>query len=89
MGGMPYLRSGPGFLLRMSLLHKRPQFQFLFGRRGPLLEFADLRQQAPVQRRRYAVRWNRLLANRFFAALSEAFEDVYASIKRGRNGQGS
>ncbi len=26
----------------------------------------------PVQRRRYAVRWNRLLADRFFATLSEA-----------------
>ena len=32
------------------------------------------------QRRRYAVRWNRLLADRFFAALSEALEDVYATI---------
>ena len=34
----------------------------------------------PVQRRRYAIRWNRLLAGRFFAALSEALEDVYATI---------
>ena len=30
-----------------------------------------------------------LLADRFFAALSEAIEDVYAMIRRGRNGQGS
>ena len=36
-----------------------------------------------VQRRRYAVRWNRLLADRFFVALSEAFEDVYATVKPG------
>jgi hypothetical protein len=43
----------------------------------------------PVQRRRYAVRWNRLFADRFFVALSEALEDVYATIKLGRNGQGS
>ena len=43
----------------------------------------------PVQRRRYTVRWNRLLADRFFAALSEALEDVYSTIWRGRNGQGS
>src|SRR4030065_32777 len=37
MGAMPYLRSDPGFLPRMSLRHKRPQFQFLFGRRDQLL----------------------------------------------------
>jgi hypothetical protein len=36
-----------------------------------------------------AVRWNQLLADRSFAALSEALEDVYATIARGRNGQGS
>ena len=41
------------------------------------------------QRRRYAVRWNRLLADRFFTALSEALEDVYATIRQGRIGQGS
>ena len=43
----------------------------------------------PVQRWHYAIRWNRLLADRFFAALSEALEDVYVTIWRGRNGQGS
>jgi hypothetical protein len=43
----------------------------------------------PVQRRRYAARWNRLSADRFFAALSEDLENVYATISRGRNGQGS
>jgi hypothetical protein len=43
----------------------------------------------PVQRPRYAVRWNQFLADRFFAALSEALEDVYATIWQGRNGQGS
>jgi len=32
---------------------------------------------------------NRLLADRFFVALLEALQDVYATIKRGRNGQGS
>jgi hypothetical protein len=42
----------------------------------------------PVQRR-YAIRWNRLLADNFFASLSEALEGVYATIWRGRNGQGS
>jgi hypothetical protein len=30
-----------------------------------------------------------LLADRSFAALSEALEDIYATIGRGRNGQGS
>ena len=46
-------------------------------------------QNGPVQRRLYAVPCNRLLADRFFAALSEAIEDVYATIRRCRNGQGS
>jgi hypothetical protein len=32
---------------------------------------------------------NRLLADRFFAALSEALEDDFARIGRGQNGQGS
>ena len=36
-----------------------------------------------------AVRWNQVLADRSFAALSEALEDLYAMMGRGRNGQGS
>ena len=32
---------------------------------------------------------SRLLIVRFFAALSEALKDLYATIRRGRNGQGS
>ena len=69
---------------------------------GSLVEFADglfaaqlnnallwFNACAIEQRRRYAVRWNRLLADRFFAALSEALEDVYATIRQGRIGQGS
>ena len=46
-------------------------------------------QNGPVQRRLYAVRCNRLLADRFFATLSEALEDVYAKIAQGRSDQGS
>jgi hypothetical protein len=38
----------------------------------------------PVQRRRYAVRWNRLLADRFFIALSYQVQD-WAGIKPGIN----
>jgi hypothetical protein len=35
---------------------------------------AVCQQNGPVQRQRYAVRCNRLLADRFFTALSEAIE---------------
>ena len=57
--------------------------------RGELHVESLFQPNVPVQRRRYAVRWNRLFAERFFVALSEALEDVYATIKPGRNGQGS
>jgi hypothetical protein len=32
---------------------------------------------------------NRLFADRFFTAFSEAFEDVYATIRQDQIGQGS
>ena len=48
-----------------------------------------LKHNVLVQRRRYTVRWNQLLDDRFFVALSEALEGVYATFWRGRSDQGS
>ena len=46
-------------------------------------------RNVPVQRRRYAVAGTGCQLTVFFVALSEALQGVYATIKRGRNGQGS
>ena len=90
---------------RLHLLTRRAQFCLAApdaALLGSLDEFADglfaaqlndalarFNACAIQQRRRYAVRWNRLLADRFFAVLSEALKDVYATIRQGRIGQGS
>jgi hypothetical protein len=68
---------------------KKQEALGLFADLGENFGFGVPGDIVPVQRRRYAVRWNRVLADRFLAVLSEALEDVYASIRRGRNGQGS
>ena len=50
--------------------------------------FSGDRGNVPVQRP-ICRPLNRLLAECILAALSETLEDVYATIRRGRNGQGS
>jgi hypothetical protein len=42
-----------------------------------------------VQRQGYPARWNRMSADHFLAAWSEALEDSDVTIRRCRNGQGS